>query len=77
MCIDHHAYKRLIQRGFIPAWLSMKTANEFVLQRINQTIREVISEYDPGLVKIVTPGMTLYSRGGKIRTIVKNRVAVA
>ena len=77
MYIDKHVRDRLIQRGFIPTWLSMQAANEFVLQRINRTVREVISEYDPGLIKKVTPGLTVYERRGRARTIVKNRVAVA
>jgi hypothetical protein len=75
--IDQHTYKRLIQRKFIPYWLSMRAADEFVLNRINQTIKQVINEYDPGLIKIVTPGMTIYQRKGHAKTIVKNKVRMA
>lgn len=76
MYLEFHAYRRLIQRGFIPSWFSMKAANEFVLNRINQTVKQIINEHDPGLIKLVTPGMTIYERRGHAKTIVRNRVRI-
>lgn len=76
MYLDHHAYRRLIQRGFIPGWFSMKAANEFVLNRINQTVKQIINEHDPGLIKLVTPGMTIYQRNNHAKTIIRNRVGM-